>query len=432
MADEEHVARLKAGVAAWNDWYRKKFDSDRKMYEVRPDLSGADLRGLNLTRINLNGANLDGADLSQAILSYASLNSASLKKANLTGATLDNADLFRAVLTGAQLNKANLLYAGVNETDLREASFVGANLNGAILTKADATGANFNEADLISARLRNAILVRANLCEARLTRTDATGAKLDEAYLEAANLIEADLRGASLAKADLSAANLLRADLRNADLTGCRVWGISAWELKLQDTVQHDLVITSIDDPTITVDHIELAQFIYLLINNQKLRDAIDTITSKVVLILGRFSEERKAVLDRLRDELRKVRIGDREVSLVPVVFDFAPAASLDVTDTVTLLARMARFVVADLTDPRSVQQELTLIAPQVMVAIKPIILAGQQPWSMFDDLRRRSHGLLPILEYRDVSDLIEKLQTDVVAPAEARRLELLPSQTAT
>ena len=32
----------------------------------------------------------------------------------------------------------------------------------------------------------------------------------------------------------------------------------------------------------------------------------IDTITSKVVLILGRFTAERKAVLDALREELSK------------------------------------------------------------------------------------------------------------------------------
>ena len=426
MADEEHVARLRGGVDAWNDWYRKH-------YEVRPDLSGAVLRGLNLSRVNLSATNLDGADLSGANLSHASLNAASLKQASLNTAILDHADLFRAVLAGAQLNGASLLHAGVNETDLREASLIGANLNGALLTKADATGANFNEADLISTRLREAILVRANLVEARLTRCDAAGVTLTEANLTAANLIEADLQKASLANANLSAANLIRADLRAADLTGCRVWGISAWQLKLDDdSVQHDLVITSIDEPTITVDNVELAQFIYLLVNNQKVRDAIDTITSKVVLILGRFSEERKAVLDRLRAELRTVRMGDRDATLVPVVFDFAPPSTLDLSDTVTLLARMARFVVADLTDPRSVQQELTLIAPQVMVAIRPIIMAGHKPWSMFDDLRRRSHGLLPVHEYRDVSDLIEKLQTHVVAPAEARRLELLPFQAGT
>ena len=51
-------------------------------------------------------------------------------------------------------------------------------------------------------------------------------------------------------------------------------------------------------DPRITSDNLEIAQFLYLLLNNRKIRDVSDTITSKVVLILGRFSDERKAVLD--------------------------------------------------------------------------------------------------------------------------------------
>jgi hypothetical protein len=53
-------------------------------------------------------------------------------------------------------------------------------------------------------------------------------------------------------------------------------------------------------EPEITVDNIEIAQFIYLMLNNQKVRDVIDTITSKVVLI-RRFTADRKAVLDALR-----------------------------------------------------------------------------------------------------------------------------------
>jgi hypothetical protein len=63
------------------------------------------------------------------------------------------------------------------------------------------------------------------------------------------------------------------------------------------------LVVTSEDQPAITVDNIEVAQFVYLLLHNQKnqkIRGVIDTITSKTVLILGRFTDERKAVLDAL------------------------------------------------------------------------------------------------------------------------------------
>jgi hypothetical protein len=34
------------------------------------------------------------------------------------------------------------------------------------------------------------------------------------------------------------------------------------------------------------------------MLHNQKIHDVLDTITSKAVLILGRFTAERKAVLD--------------------------------------------------------------------------------------------------------------------------------------
>ena len=83
-------------------------------------------------------------------------------------------------------------------------------------------------------------------------------------------------------------------DFTDADLTGCRIYGISAWGLKLEGAKQQNLIITRSDEPEITVDNIEVAQFIYLLLHNEKIRDVIDTITSKAVLILGRFTESAK------------------------------------------------------------------------------------------------------------------------------------------
>jgi hypothetical protein len=149
---------------------------------------------------------------------------------------------------------------------------------------------------------------------------------------------------------------LVETSLQGAILTGCMVYGVSAWNVKLtMDTKQQDLVITGRGD---TVDNIEVAQFIYLMIHNEKLQRVIDTITSKVVLILGRFSiPERKQVLDALRDELRKR-------NYVPVVFDFEKPRNLTTVNTIVLLARMARFVVADLSDAKSVLQELDAIVP--------------------------------------------------------------------
>jgi hypothetical protein len=95
--------------------------------------------------------------------------------------------------------------------------------------------------------------------------------------------------------------------LTAADLTRCRIYGISAWDVKVSEgTKQLDLVITDDREAEVTVDNIEVAQFVYLLLHNQKIRDVIDTVGRKSVLLLGRFTEGRIAVLERLREELRK------------------------------------------------------------------------------------------------------------------------------
>jgi hypothetical protein len=49
----------------------------------------------------------------------------------------------------------------------------------------------------------------------------------------------------------------------------------------LEGATQQDLVITDWDEPTVAVDNIEVAQFIYLMLHNEKIRDVIDTIGKK-------------------------------------------------------------------------------------------------------------------------------------------------------
>jgi hypothetical protein len=71
-----------------------------------------------------------------------------------------------------------------------------------------------------------------------------------------------------------------------------------------------------------------------LLINNEKLRNVIDTITSKVVLILGRFTPERKPILEAIRMELRVH-------NYVPVLFDFEKPESRTFIETVSTIAHV-------------------------------------------------------------------------------------------
>ena len=65
---------------------------------------------------------------------------------------------------------------------------------------------------------------------------------------------------------------------------------MSAWNLHLEGARQANLIVTKPHQPKITVDNLEMAEFIYLVLHNEQIRHVIDTITSKVVLILGRFT----------------------------------------------------------------------------------------------------------------------------------------------
>jgi hypothetical protein len=287
-------------------------------------------------------------------------------------------------------------------------------LRGADLRGADLRGANLAEANLSRAKLTEANLSRAKLTEANLSR-----ATLTEAKLNWANLRRANLRGANL-----QASTLLDADFTDADLTGCRIYGVSAWGLKLERTKQQNLVITRADEAEIAVDDIEVAQFIYLLLHNEKIRDVIDTIGKKSVLLLGRFNEGRIAILERLRERLRSL-------GFVPMVFNFDKPETKDFTETVRLLAGLSHFVIVDITNPRSAPLELQATVPDYMVPFAPILEKGQDSFAMFVDLQNKYDWVLePVIVYSSVDRLIEVLEDKIVRPAEAKFNQLLARRT--
>jgi hypothetical protein len=242
---------------------------------------------------------------------------------------------------------------------------------------------------------------------------DLSGANLTLANLSGANLIGADLSGANLSRASLVGTNLT-----NANLTQCTIYGISVWNVQLDGAKQENLVITDYGEPAIAVDNLEVAQFIYLLLNNTKIRDVIDTIAKKAVLILGRFTPESKAVLDALRETLRTN-------GYLPILFDFEKPSSRNFTETVRTLAHLSRFIIADLTNPASIPQELYAIVPTLAIPIQPLLEVSQKEYSMFDDLRRTYHWVLPTYHYVDLSALLTSLPTDIIAPAEQKADEL-------
>jgi uncharacterized protein YjbI with pentapeptide repeats len=356
MANQEHLDILRQGVTVWNQW-REKYPN------IQPDLKRANLAGMNLHKANFSDTYFSKADLSQA----------QLAEANLMGADLAHVDLRKATL-----RYANLTWARLSEANLAEVDLTGANLSWASLKLAD----------------------------------------LSSGRLIGANLNGTNLSGVNLSEANLNNAILVRTNLQGANLTACSIYGVSAWDVQLEGVKQSNLLITLPGTPAITVDDLEVAQFIYLILNNKKIRDVIDTITSKVVLILGRFTPERKIILDAIREELRKR-------NYTPVLFDFEKPTNRDVTETVSTLAHMARFVIADITDAKSIPQELSHIIPFLpSVPIAPLLQASEREYGMYEHFISYP-WVQPIYHYRDLDELLHSMQEHIIEPAEKKVREL-------
>jgi hypothetical protein len=158
-------------------------------------------------------------------------------------------------------------------------------LSGADLSERNLKGAHLNEADLSKAKLHRtncwlANLTGAILIEANLWLTDLTGAIL----------IRANLTGAHLSGVDLTTANLTEAILSGANLPGCyfgeyRPYGRSPhrlsrlWHIGVGSKTGREDQAAEFDHHargrTRTVDNIEVAQFIYLLLHNEKIREPL-------------------------------------------------------------------------------------------------------------------------------------------------------------
>lgn len=192
--------------------------------------------------------------------------------------------------------------------------------------------------------------------------------------------------------------------------------------VELSSADQSELLITPSDEPAITLDNLELAQFVYLLLNSTKIRAVIDGITSKTVLVLGRFTTERKKVLEVIRRELRSL-------GYVPIVCDFDKPATRDITETISTLAHMARFVLADITEARSVPQELGRIVPNLpSVPVQPLILESESEYGMFEHFKRFP-WVLPIVKYSNSEGSIARLVSEIVATAERKARDLRTSK---
>lgn len=428
------LEKLKLGAYKWNEWIDHfemlpQYD-DLRMQGIiigRIDLSGEDLSGMDLEKYNFHRALLIGTNLSNANLSNAQITNVDFSNANL-----EKANLYDSSASLSKFDGANLTEACLQDADFRRASFRSANLSKADLKEANLKEADFSDANLFNANLTetsflDATLSNANLENADISIANLTGANLQQSNLKKVNinhsiLYKTNLKGADLTEADLTGSNFIKTNVENALFDKCLVYGVSAWDLEGKVASQKDLVITDqsiLDNQIVTVDDIEVAQFIYLMLNNKNIRKVLTTITGKGVLILGRFSPpERKRVLDAMREQLRKM-------DYVPMVFDFERVKSRDYTETVQILAGMSRFIIADITSPKSTPLELQATAPNFKIPFVPIIQKEERAFAMFSDLKGKFNWVLEELKYESEVDLLKAFQKGIIDRAIEKEKEL-------
>ena len=96
----------------------------------------------------------------------------------------------------------------------------------------------------------------------------------------------------------------------------------------------------------------------------------------------------------------------------------FERSKERDFTETIKILAGLLRFVIADITNPKSAPLELQATVPDYMIPFVPIIQEGEAPFSMFEDLKGKYSWVLDGLEYNSKDALLSVLDDAVIKPA--------------
>ncbi|MEZ5291788.1 MAG: pentapeptide repeat-containing protein [Vicinamibacterales bacterium] len=186
--------------------------------------------------------------------------------------------------------------------------------------------------------------------------------------------------GSPSGKAELLGANLEGADLREAEVLATSLVGVNLQDAKLLGADFHwsRLIDTDLRGAELQGANLRSTTFVGTKLKGAKLR----------------------------------------ALGFVPMLFDFKKPKQRDFTETVKTLVGLSRFVVADITNPKSSPLELQASVPDYLVPFVPIQHEDEQPFSMFVDLQTKYDWVLPVLKYDTTDNLIRALEAAVVRPA--------------
>lgn len=403
MANPQHLEALSKGVEFWNH-YRSKNP------EFEPDLSDSNLTSYDLKSINLKHGNISNSVISEE---YAQND---LTGANFQNADLSNVGLDACNLTNTNLSGANLSGVRSSEGGLRAPNFEGTNLRNATLNNAFFGRASFRRCILDGAIIENNTrFYQCSFDQASFRGTQFSNLELSNLNFPDARFTNSVWEDVEINGCEFVDANFNKAILNNCHFDSCNITGISTWSITYDEATRFSGLLAS----GLQLDSLEVAQFINLLQDNKKLRAIIDTVTTKVVFILGRFGEETMPILNAISLEIKRR-------GLLPVIFDFDKPENRSFIETVMTVAHMAYFVIGDFTNARIILQEATEIVKGVAVPFAPILRMGSdfEPITL-SDLRVNHRSLLETFIYDDERHLMENLQNRIINPAIEKEKEL-------
>lgn len=428
MADKDAVEALKLGTKKWNEW-KSNFGSI--------DLSGIDfgqVSGLNNWRhnnpheigipadiilqyaqLNFNNVNLKGADFSNhnimAIFDYADLTGAKFNRSQVLGSFVE-ANITNADFSNARLENSDFKFCEGNNINFIDATISHCNLNHANLPHSDFTRAEMREAYCYEANFENSNFTSANLEATYFHKANFKNSIFTDTNFHLARLMETNFENSKLIGTNLERSILTQVNFKKATILNCRVYGISAWDNDFADSEQKNLSVNPLERPTILVDELEVAQFIYLLVNNKNIKKVFNTITERGVLILGRFSSGGLELLHAIAAKLR-------DLNYIPIIFDFEKPSARNYTETIKTLAGLSRFIIVDISGP-SVPQELYATVPHFKIPFVPIVRKGTKVYSMFNDILEYPWVVAPI-EYSSKKNLMDLISTSILSSAEKK-----------
>lgn len=139
------------------------------------------------------------------------------------------------------------------------------------------------------------------------------------------------------------------------------------------------------------------------------------------VLILGRFKERRLKILEAIKQYL-----AEHPNQYIPELFTYDKPHNRDLVESIIGFAALSRFIIADISERSSIPSELEAIVPHFLsVPVVPIINKTGKPYATFEGIVRRENVIKPLLRYDNLEDLLQRLDKEVVSPAENKIQQL-------